>query len=154
MLAPALLRSLLDDQQTFGEYTGSSVAKRQPRRAEGLVGCTCSCRSQSAFLNRESLQHPINWNQVCPMHGQYERTALLFKCWTLCNHFLSYTIQVSLNITKGAGGFSISPHLEFHAIVPISSPVFSLLSNAEDGLRSETVGITLENTQTKLFALL
>lgn len=149
MLAPALLRSLLDQQQMVGEYAGSMVAERQPRRAEGLIQCTCCRRSQSAFSSRKE-----SWSQLCPTHNQNERTALLFKRWTFCNRLLGYSIQLSLNITKGAGGFSIAPLLEFRAIVPMDSPIFRLLFNAEKGLRSGAAGPTLEQTRKNLLEFL
>lgn len=152
--APALLRSLLDDQIMAAESTGFSMAKSQPHRAGDLIRCTCSRWSQSASLNRQFARQPTILNQVCLVHDQYERTTLLFKRWTLYNRFLGYTIQISLHITKGAGGLAISPHLEFRATVPTDSLIFRLLSNTEDVLKSKTVGRTLENTQQKLFEIL
>jgi hypothetical protein len=152
--APALLRSLLDDQKMAGESTGSLMAKRQPHRAGDLIRCTCSRWSQSASLNRQSARQPASLNQACPVNDQDERTTLSLKRWTLYNRFLGYTIRITLHITKGAGGLAISPNLVFRATVPTEAPIFRLLSNAEDVLESETVGITLENTQRKLFELL
>jgi hypothetical protein len=105
-------------------------------------------------LNRQFARQPAILNQACPVHDQIERTTLFLKRWTIYNRFLGYTIQISLDITKGAGGLAISPHLEFRATVPTDSPIFSLLSNTEGALKSETVGRTLEDTQQKLFKLL
>jgi hypothetical protein len=152
--APALLRSLLDDQKLAGESTGSLMAKSQPHRAGDRFGCTCSRWSQSASLNRQCARQPAILNQACPVHDQHERTTLSLKRWSLYNRFLGYTIQITLHITKGAGGLAISPNLVFRATVPTDAPIFRLLSDTKDVLKSETVGITLENTQRKLFELL
>jgi hypothetical protein len=154
IVAPALLRSLLDDQKMAAESTGFLMAKSQPHRAGDLIGCRCSRWNQSVPLNRQFARQSAILNRACPVHNQYEYNTLFFKRWTLYNRLLGYTIQFSLDITKGAGGLAISPHLEFRATVPTYSPIFRLLSNTEDGLKSETVGRTLENTQQKLFELL
>ncbi|KAL5335230.1 hypothetical protein BJX70DRAFT_331199 [Aspergillus crustosus] len=45
---------------------------------------------------------------------------------TVCNRFLTFWVQVSLNITTGAGGFAISPTLIFLALVS-DSPAFRIV---------------------------
>jgi hypothetical protein len=105
-------------------------------------------------LNRQFARQTAILNQACPVHDRHEHTTLFLKRWTLCTRFLGYAIQISLDITKGAGGLAISPHLEFRATVPTDSPIFRLLSNTEEVLKSDTVGRILENTQQKLFDLL
>ena len=154
IVAPALLRSILDDQKMAAESTGSLMAKSRPHRVGDLLGCTCSPWSQSASLNRQFARQTAILNQACPVHDQHEHTTLFLKRWTLRNRFLGYAIQISLDITKSAGGLAISPHLEFRATVPTDSPIFRLLSNTEEVLKSDTVGRILENTQQKLFDLL
>jgi hypothetical protein len=136
-----------------GKSTGFLLTKSQSRHAGDPIRCTCTRQSQSAFLNRQFAPHSTILDQ-CLIHHQYERTTLFVKRWTFCNRFLSYTIRISLEITQGAGGLAISPHLQFRATVPRHSPIFRLLSSTQDSLRSKSVGITLENTQKKLFELL
>jgi hypothetical protein len=34
-----------------------------------------------------------------------------------------------MSVTRGTGGFSISPHLQFHAVVSDNSPAFRLFSS-------------------------
>ena len=128
--------------------------KGQPLRAGNQIRCICSRCCQSPFLVRNRHTFPTHWNQPCPLHDQQERKNIYFKRWTICNRFLSCNLQISLNMTSGAGGFAISPHLEFRPIVPIDSPLFSLLADAEKGLRSHNAAKTLENTHERLFELL
>jgi hypothetical protein len=42
MVAPALLRSILDDQKMATESTGFLMAKSRPYRARDLLGYICS----------------------------------------------------------------------------------------------------------------
>lgn len=51
---------------------------------------------------------------------------------------------------NGAGGFSISPKLEFRASVPINSAVFPALSSAEKSLKSQDISTVIEDAQRAL----
>ncbi|KAL4862656.1 hypothetical protein BDV12DRAFT_190252 [Aspergillus spectabilis] len=65
-----------------------------------------------------------------------------------------FSVSASLIIQKEAGGFSLSPNLQFRPIVPAESPVFCLLREAEKGLKSPIAGIEIERAKQKLLVLL
>ena len=154
VLAPALLRSILDTQQKFDKDVGNLVPESQSHRRKSRAICTCSRRNQPLFLKRRVHQQLTPHDNACPFHNEKRRIIVLFRRWTFCSWVLSFSIQASLTITKGAGGFSISPHLEFRAIVPVNSPVFRLLLDTQADLMSHTAGDVIENTQKKLLGLL
>jgi hypothetical protein len=64
------------------------------------------------------------------------------------------SLEASFSSTRGAGGFSISPRLEFRAIVPTSSEIFLALSRAEDNFKSQDVSVIIQDTQKTLFELI
>jgi hypothetical protein len=45
-----------------------------------------------------------------------------------CSKVLGHSIAVELSLTRGAGGFAISPWLQLRAVVAKDSPAFALLS--------------------------
>lgn len=118
------------------------------------VSCTCSRISQTAFLNRTATQLGTGRDHACPYHDRGDRVTWLLKRWNFCNWVFSFSIQISLTVIKGAGGYSISPSLHFRATVPMSSPIFSLLFNAQKRLRSEAAGPVIESAQQELLGLL
>jgi hypothetical protein len=154
VLAPALLRSCLDTQQKFDKHVGNLIAGAQSQRRKSRIRCTCSRRNQPLFFERGIHQQPTTHDDACPFHNQNRAIIVLFRRWTFCSWILSFSIQASLTITKGAGGFSISPHLEFRAIVPVDSPVFRLLLDTQTDLMSQAARDVIENTQKKLLGLL
>lgn len=75
-------------------------------------------------------------DRSCPLHAFLQRAERLEAGFTFCNRYLGFSLQVALSLTKGAGGFSISPRLEFRAIVPFDSPAFSFIH--EIGVRAHS----------------
>lgn len=150
VLAPVVSHSILDGQQIIDKDTSRFVARTLSPRGEGRVKCTCSRINQTTMMNRDILQHRVTLNHVCPSHGQKERVLFLLKRWLFCNWMISFSFRVS----KGGGGFSISPHLDFRPIVPFGSPIYTLLLNVQLRLRSKSVGDVIENAQKELFGLL
>jgi hypothetical protein len=68
-----------------------------------------------------------------------------------CRWALRISLETSFTSTVGAGGFSISPKLEFRAIVPKNCEIFSALYDAEHSLMSQDVSTVIQNTQKALF---
>ncbi|KAL4782869.1 hypothetical protein BJX76DRAFT_368788 [Aspergillus varians] len=66
-------------------------------------------------------------NNGCLLHAPGRMTINLLMKRTLCNRLLRFSVLASLQITIGAGGFAISPKLEFRPVVPEDSPAFILL---------------------------
>jgi len=68
-----------------------------------------------------------------------------------CRWALRISLETSFSSTVGAGGFSISPKLEFRAIVPLNSEIFSALYDAEKSFKSQDVSTVIQNTRKALF---
>ncbi|KAL3451420.1 hypothetical protein BJX65DRAFT_219815 [Aspergillus insuetus] len=72
----------------------------------------------------------------------------------VCNRFLRYTVRASLTVTRSVGGYSISPSLQFRAIVPIDLPAFSLLMTTiyrlKQGGNNQPI---IRDTRTDLFKM-
>lgn len=115
--------------------------------------CACTHRSSAFSSGRISGNYFAGNNAECTFHTENERVITLFKRRTFYIWALKLSVQASFTITKGAGSFSISPSLVFRAIVPVDSPVFSLLMDAEKELESQAVGATIENIHRKVFEL-
>lgn len=138
---PALLATLCDSHHDLRRDTLSVLQSgirqkiRKPRPALSK-GSFCSCkgrtrtsesyistRSLSAFWSRKTQHLPY-----CPLYARGERTDILGAKYTSCSKALGNSIAVAISITRGAGGFAISPQLQFRAVVSNDSPAFALLS--------------------------
>lgn len=154
ILTPDWLQYLTDHQKSFDKDAKRLTGKAQSYRGKSRARCTCFRINQTTQLNCEFLQYPALRNHTCPIHDQKKRTFFLFKRWILFNWMVSISIRVSLNTKKGAGGFSISPHLSFRATVTASSPIFYLLLEVQKSLRHKEAGAAIENAQKELHRLL
>jgi hypothetical protein len=67
-------------------------------------------------------------HQACPRYGEFAQEKILSLYLSYCGLFLAAAIKATLSITRGAGGFSISPSLRYTRIVPSDSPSFALLN--------------------------
>ncbi len=103
-MTPGLLRTFLDSQRELGEDINRVALNNSQTRHSGRNGC--HCHTPDARLTSISAQH------------------------TFCNWLLKCCVTVSLEITHGAGGLSISPRLRFRAVVPVNATAFTLLSNS------------------------
>ena len=71
----------------------------------------------------ESMSH----HHACPFAVSSSSTTLAKFRIKRCGAFLSGAIEVSISITRGAGGFSISPGLRCAHVVPHDNPAFQLI---------------------------
>jgi hypothetical protein len=146
-LTPALLRPILDNHQTSDKATGRSMATGHVQRKTPRMRCSCpSCNCSTYSVGTA-------YCSGCEVLAQDKRVISLFKKRTFHTWNLNFSVRASLTITKGAGCFTISPHIEFRSVVPLDSPVFSLLKDTEKGLGSPKADFVIGSTHKKLLQL-
>jgi hypothetical protein len=80
-------------------------------------------------------------------------TSLIYR-HTVCNRLLRYTLIASLTVTKSTGRCLISPNLQFRAVVPETSPAFSLINDTTARLKwGKNYQFLIRDTRTALFEL-
>ncbi|KAL2871597.1 uncharacterized protein BJX67DRAFT_389133 [Aspergillus lucknowensis] len=105
--------------------------------------------SAAHFRSRYVLFH----NNGCLIHAPGRRTINLLMKRTLCNRLLRFSVLASLQITIGAGGFAISPKLEFRPVVPEDSPAFSLLRSVRLRFKEGSNRSLIQDANRMLFEL-
>ena len=138
---PALLATLCDSHHDLQRDTLSVLQSsiRQKTRNPGSAlsqsyFCSCNGRTRtseshvssgylSAFWSRKTQHLPY-----CPLYARAGQIDTLGAKYTYCSKALGNSIAVAISITRGAGGFAISPWLQFRAVVSRDSPAFALLS--------------------------
>jgi hypothetical protein len=137
---PALLASLCSnhhDLQRDAQSVLQSGIRQNTRKSSSALskGFFCSCKGRtrtseshvssgylSAFWSRKTQHLPY-----CPLYSRAERIDTLGAKYTYCSKALGNSIAIAISITRGAGGFAISPWLQFRAVVSEDSPAFALL---------------------------
>ncbi|QSZ31011.1 hypothetical protein DSL72_000572 [Monilinia vaccinii-corymbosi] len=84
-------------------------------------------KSFSAFWNHSS-SHRI----TCPYYHLAQQVKAIGASYMLCSKLLRFSLQATISLTQGAGGFSISPQLKFISVVPNDSPSFKLFDFRSD----------------------
>ena len=74
----------------------------------------------------------MSHHKACPLFVSPSSTTVAKFHMKRCGAFLSGAIEASISITRGAGGFSISPGLRFAHVVPANNPAFELLHRLRD----------------------
>ncbi|KAJ5682576.1 hypothetical protein N7462_005741 [Penicillium macrosclerotiorum] len=87
----------------------------------------------------------------CQLHAKSKKIITLLHRQLLRGWALRISLEISFSSTVGAGGFSISPKLDFRAVVPVNSEVFSVLYDAEKSFRTQDVYALILETQEALF---
>ncbi|KAJ5289143.1 hypothetical protein N7478_002173 [Penicillium angulare] len=87
----------------------------------------------------------------CELHKESKTVMTLLHRQIFCRWVLRIFLETSFSSTIGAGGFSISPKLEFRAIVPINSEIFSALHGAKERFKSQDVSTVIQTTWKALF---
>lgn len=82
----------------------------------------CFCVASGGFLS------VITHEPGCPHFIPYQTVKTIQSRYRIFNNLLRYSIDLSLRITTGAGGFAISPNIAFHAVVK-DSPAFILVED-------------------------
>ena len=129
---------------------GSTLVARQPLRDR-----PCACRKKLVFKlvyssNVRNLYRNSRWDgkiyattlthhSDCPLFTISEITEERGFRLSYCGAWLARAVYASVAITKGAGGFSISPNLAVRPVVPRSSRIFKLFRHSPDNLPKELV---------------
>lgn len=122
------------------------------------TGCACSAFGTPSNSTRVA-KHPATLPKPgwpFPTGDKYfpsKRIVSICARRVLYNRILKFSIVASLNITRGAGGFAISPNLAFFPVVPEDSPVFSLLMHTEKTLGKGYDDVVLQDTLKGLLKL-
>ncbi|OJJ04023.1 hypothetical protein ASPVEDRAFT_73591 [Aspergillus versicolor CBS 583.65] len=98
-------------------------------------------------------RHVLFHNNGCLLHAPGKRTINLLMKRTLCNRLLRFSVLASLQITIGAGGFAISPKLEFRPVVPEDSPIFILLRSVRLRFKEDSNRSLIRDANRRLFEL-
>ena len=80
------------------------------------------------MFETESMSH----HHTCHVSASSSSTTVAKFRMKRCGTFLAGAIEASMSITRGAGGFSISPGLRFAHVVPANNPAFELLYRLRD----------------------
>ena len=80
------------------------------------------------MFETESMSH----HPTCYLFASSSSTAVAKFCVKTCGLLLSGAIEASISITRGAGGFSISPGLRCAHVVPTNNPAFELVGRLKE----------------------
>ncbi|KNG90108.1 hypothetical protein ANOM_002095, partial [Aspergillus nomiae NRRL 13137] len=120
--SPSLLRSALDTQREINEDLPKFITDGRQ-----LFGCTCPNGSPNRLYGRTPGPSVSPHRPLCPVNAKSMKLTTTYTRAVLCTTLLNYSVKLSFTVTSGAGGFSISPKLEFHAIVTEDSPSFTFI---------------------------
>ncbi|KAL9118762.1 MAG: hypothetical protein Q9187_004691 [Circinaria calcarea] len=136
--SPGLLHSTIEEKhQRESSIVGSSRARQR--------GCLCRTQSNYGSLRKaqryrwDDRSTKNSWNanlhsslrihrRDCPLYDEIESERLVGMSISYCGTLLMGAIRASISMTRGAGGFSISPSLTFSPVVPSTAPAFALLN--------------------------
>ena len=147
------MSSVLEQNASARIHSASSLLR--PRRFSYNRSSRCSCQPSKysltlnnapglrVLLNTSSLNH----HKDCPL-SNYSKSEKLFKIrlW-YCGGILAQAIEASIHLTRGAGGFSISPNLSFSCVVPSNSNAFRLFRSYDliRGPRPQDLDVLIES---------
>ena len=117
--------------------------KPQHNSAYAMISSESSCYSGTTSIPKwmfifktESMSHHLG----CHLFVRSCSTTVAKICIKRCGAFLSGAIEASIAITRGAGGFSISPGLQCARVVPASNPAFELVDRISNRIRETDIG--------------
>ena len=79
-------------------------------------------------IGNSCLRQSMSHHPGCHLFVKSCSTTVARFCMKRCGAFLSGAIEASISITRGAGGFSISPGLRCARVVPANNPAFELVA--------------------------
>ena len=74
----------------------------------------------------------MSHHPTCYLFATSSSTTVAKFCVKRCGAFLSGAIEATISITRGAGGFSVSPGLRCAHVVPTNNPAFELVGRLKD----------------------
>lgn len=123
IMNPSFLQWALGMQRDINEDLTRSITEVHRWRPR----CTCPYSGQDGFHTWPPGPSASPHRPLCPFYMKEWKLASTYTRAVLCTRFLSYSVKVAFMVTIGAGGFSISPKLEFRAVVSAYSPAFTFI---------------------------
>ncbi|KAJ5259448.1 hypothetical protein N7478_012429 [Penicillium angulare] len=117
---PSALQGLITQHHQIDQGIGQLKTQIEPRQRRSKRGCICFPYGQTSFGHMEGCRFYLTGKKFRGLRAKH----------VFCNKFLSFSVKIAFGITTGAGGFAISPHLEFQTMVA-NSPAFEVLKNLE-----------------------
>lgn len=139
-IEPIKMSSILEQNASARNHSAPSLLRHRGFSINRSTRCSCrpstysfklngapgfqKCRQDwGAMLNTSSVNH----RKECPLSGYSKSENLLkIRLW-YCGRILAQVVEASIHLTRGAGGFSISPNLSFRCVVPSDSVAFKLV---------------------------
>ena len=144
------MQSVCEENYRLENLSGSETARRDGRvrlrnwRTKQHQTCSCKLRRNEGDTEASSRKSYLRvassrkWKVMFEMEStNHHRTCSLFSNpastdtatfrIASCGKFLAGAVEASISITRGAGGFSISPMLRGARVVPRDSPAFELV---------------------------
>lgn len=137
---PSLLRSVCDQYDEINNYPEPYLAtpdiysrlRRSTKNRGQCCGCQSSLRGSASKSYYLALTRKLHWRMNLALHLLSHRPSCpLLHTYIIsakgCGTLLARAVEVSITITRGAGGFSISPVMQCLRVVPHDSPAFKLV---------------------------
>ncbi|CAD6457497.1 7147d7d6-64a7-4c41-a492-8ba1142a58f6 [Sclerotinia trifoliorum] len=128
--------------------------KRKPRNKvsrPSIILDACPCRRAEYTSEWDIIFHTgypilsyLFWQQVSdhrrdsPWYKSGHRTVVVEAKFLPYNELLRYSVAIALSVTRGAGSFSISPHLNMSYVVPHYAPSFEIFCGHEPNYKSSS----------------
>lgn len=104
--------------------SASPTHQAAPRHVSILLSPYCLCKEHvvlSCFLKRSLSEHKVRQLSI-------QLPSISEAKFDICSQWLGSSLKIVMSMTTGAGGLSISPQLNFRAIVSSDSPAFKLVN--------------------------
>lgn len=167
MRRPSLFQSVCDEvvesrDINFPIWMDNSLAPRKSassirsKPSVGLCACLPFKYHSSSQVSLGSMRLfrcstcSYKHHKDCPCSSLSKKEETLGIRFSHCGYLLARTIQASMTITWGAGGLSISPDLNFRAVVSSESPAFSLIRQV---IQFDFSNEVIEQTLREIFKL-
>ena len=148
-------RKLTYDDRQFRSFLSVSESS-QPL----MPLCSCNigttCQSGTWSSGPLNLFHSSSTSRThqrgCPLRIPPKKKTIIGMRCTFSGLLLSRLISLSMSISHGAGGLSISPNLTFRAIVSDDSPAFALLAE-HSRMTLEEVSLSWDSISQEIYKL-
>ena len=158
------LKKLHDPTNERREYWLGSIGRGRRR----CQRCSCKPKHNSTYTEISSRNsyfrsttnlkwkflfqtESISHHPVCYLFATSSSTTVAKFGIKRCGALLSGAIEATISITRGAGGYSISPGLRCAYVVPASNPAFKLLYRLHELYRAYALyGIDIEKVKMSL----
>ena len=154
---PSLLQSatqennrLADYIPRFSEPQADARQDQSPTLRRRRMKCNCNAKYAKSFYSKafstshygqlfghrwllQSGTHSVgSHHRACPMYSSAPAFATARFSIGICGAILNRAVEASISMTRGAGGFSISPKLHCARVVSYGCKAFNLVNLYED----------------------